>query len=101
MTGIGQGVFCPRNHHEKNFWRILSITRLDNYPEKTDGLEQRLAAGKDSLAAFLFSELGVPHGQNAGSLLLPLWQIDQPIDRLPIFSVSSRRAARYLISPNA
>jgi len=40
----------------RKIWRTRSIDYLDNYPEKTDRMVQRLAAGKNPWAAFLIFE---------------------------------------------
>jgi len=51
-TGFGE-VEKPKINFTEKFWRNRSIDYLPNYPEKTDRMVQRLAAGKNPWAAFL------------------------------------------------
>jgi len=47
----------------KNFWRTRGIAYLLEYPEKTDRLEQRQAAGKNPRPAFFCALKGITDAQ--------------------------------------
>jgi hypothetical protein len=46
MTEGWSGLVTRVYRSQKKFWRIRGIVSLVGYPEKTDRLEQRQAAGK-------------------------------------------------------
>jgi len=82
----------------KNFWRIRGIVSLVGYPEKTDRLEQRQAAGKTPWPLFDF----VGH-RLLFRFVSNLWQdrILLLIDPPATFSLSSRGATCYFVCADA
>src|SRR5215813_13743275 len=54
LSGGRKAPFLARKKLENFFWRIPGIAILDNYPEKTDRLEQRRRRGNPHLPRFSF-----------------------------------------------
>ena len=82
---------CRPKPSVKIFWRIQLIDHLDNYPEKTDRLEQRRRRGKTPCSRGLFCP-----GRDQSLLTL----CSAAIDPLITFSLSSARASSHLFSAN-